>query len=423
MKKLLALILALILVIVVVAGCTGNKEPAPAPGVAPEGEEASKNEQTEDEVPGIAIPTPAADGEDQQTDANPEDGEALGLQAEKLYALHDPDEVVMTIDGQDVTWQDYFYFYYSQATQMDQQFQMYQAYGVATGWDSEADDEGHTYADLLGQYTEDTLRQLAAVESLAAENGVTLSEEDEAELQASHQELIQARFGEEGTEEQLYEFLESIYVSPELYQRLTRFPYLHENCFTQLYGENGEKLEEEEVLAWMEENGILSANHILIATVDPATGEALEESVLAEKTALAQQIAEELQAIQDPAEREARFLELKEQYCDDGGDYVFGPGAMVQEFYDGAMALEENQISDPIQSSYGYHIILRRPLHADDAIFNGSYSAPVNGRAAAANQLYNTLLEQRIAEEKVEYEKGFEVPNLMDYYVKPVYTE
>ena len=208
-----------------------------------------------------------------------------------------------------------------------------------------------------------------------------------------------------------------------MYWRLVRFPYLHENCYTQLYGENGEKLEEQEVIRWMEDNGILSANHILIATIDLATGEALEEAVVAEKTALALQIAQELQAIEDPEEREARFLELKEQYCEDGGDYVFGPGVMVQEFYDGAMALEVHQVSGPIQSAYGYHIILRRPLYADDLIFAGPYSESLSGRENAASALYNARLTELIEDAVVEYAPGFEAPVLMDYYVKPVYSE
>ncbi len=46
--------------------------------------------------------------------------------------------------------------------------------------------------------------------------------------------------------------------------------------------------------------------------------------------------------------------------------YVFGPGEMVTEFEEGTKALQPGQISQPIQSSFGWHIILRLPLTQAD---------------------------------------------------------
>lgn len=413
MKKLIIGLLVLGLIVVAVLGFAGGdlltgteKTPAPEATAAPAAEDAGAEGS-------------AAEPETPAQDAAPE--KTGGVDYEAIYALHDPEEIVMTIDGQNVPWKDYFYAFYSQAHGMEQNFEMYQYYGMAMGFDSQADEEGHTFADLVDDSAEKTLRSLFAVERVAQEEQISLSEEAESALEAEHQDNISYFGGENGTEEDLTAYLESIYLPEDLYWRILRFSYQSEENENALFGAEGEKLSDGEVLAWMEENGILSANHILVATVDLDSNEPLPEEQQAEKTALARQIAEELQAIEDPAEREKRFLELKEQYCEDGGDYVFGPGVMVQEFYDGTMALEEGQVSEPILSQFGYHIILRRPLHADDVIF--SPSGGQSARAMLRDERFNARMQECMDAQTVEYAPGFEAPYVLDYYTKPSYAE
>ena len=366
-------------------------------------------------------------------DAPAEDAPApMRTDYDAIYALHEPDEVVLTVDGQEFTWQDYFFAYYSQAHSMEQAFQMYQQYGLAIGWQDQADQEGHTYAELLGPTAEENLRQISLVEKLAEENGVTLSEEDEKALQEQHRTAVESYAEAEDpenaenpenpenaedldpAEERFFEHLqEDFRIRPEFYWRITRYGFLVQSLYRELYGEDGEKLPEERVLTWMEEQGIVSADHILISTMD------LDEAGAAEKAALAQQLAEELQGIEDPAAREARFLELKAEYGEDpgaeAGGYVFGPGVMVDEFYQGALALEEGQISDPVQTRYGCHIILRRPLHADDKVYTGT--GEQSARSMLAEELFSSMAKERYEVQAVEYAEGFEVPNILDYRV------
>ena len=58
-----------------------------------------------------------------------------------------------------------------------------------------------------------------------------------------------------------------------------------------------------------------------------------------------------------------KFEDLAKEYSSDGsaeqgGDLGwFGPGKMVPEFEEAAYALEVNEISEPVQSQFGFHII------------------------------------------------------------------
>lgn len=66
------------------------------------------------------------------------------------------------------------------------------------------------------------------------------------------------------------------------------------------------------------------------------------------------------------------FVELMHEYSEDPGQpdegYYFTEGQMVAAFEEASYALAEGEISEPIQSSYGYHIIQRLPIEDDYAL-------------------------------------------------------
>ncbi len=81
------------------------------------------------------------------------------------------------------------------------------------------------------------------------------------------------------------------------------------------------------------------------------------QHILVSDPALAKTIQEEAKAGKD-------WYELAAQYStdtsnkDQGGDLGwFGPGQMVKEFEEAAFALQVGQISDPVKTQFGYHII------------------------------------------------------------------
>ena len=94
--------------------------------------------------------------------------------------------------------------------------------------------------------------------------------------------------------------------------------------------------------------------------------------------------------------------------------YIFTDDQMVQEFEDGARALADYEISDIVESSHGYHIILRLPLDPDGKTLSqdsgtGDY---MTLRADAANELFNNMLIDWINNAEVEWKGDF---GTMDY--------
>ena len=343
------------------------------------------------------------------------------LDYEALYALHDPAEVVMIVDGKDVTWGEYFSWLYMSAMQTEQYFVTMGNYGVPLKWSDAAGEDGSTYADAAIAGGENTLRQLMTILGYAESHGVEASQETLDAVQAQRESDKLATVGEEGTEEDFAQFLRSLYRSEEAYQRATMANYINLQNYTDTYGENGEKVSDEQALGYLEENGYLYANHILLTTMDLQTGEALDEAAVAEKEAQAQKLAEELQAIQDPEELVKRFRELKEEYDEDTGKttypdgYVFLPGEMVTEFEEGVKALADYGVSQPVKSSYGYHVILRLPLTADTVVSYDSTGAAVTGRSLFASFDYAAGLDAYLENLSVEYVDDFQAPDLSKY--------
>lgn len=340
-----------------------------------------------------------------------------------MYALHDPEEIVATVDGQDVTWGEYFYLYFSQAKQLENYFNtMVAYYGAAPDWaDQVEEDSDATFADMITESAGDTLRQIRAIEGMSEKAGVELTDEQLEQIRAQEEQDIIGAVGEGKTEEDFNAYIETIFLPRSLYDRMNRVNFLYRQGFVQAYGENGELVEDGTAVQYLADNEYLAATHILLMTIDPATFEALDEEAAAEKLQQAQKIADELKAIEDRDERLKRFAELKEEFCEDTGKetfpdgYIFLPGAMVAEFEQAVLSLEEFEISDPVKTDYGYHVIMRLPLDPDGVIEYSNDGTPLTARSKAANEAYGKALQDYFDSLSVEYADGFEVPNLLDY--------
>ena len=367
---------------------------------------------------------PEAEPENSQIIEAEESGtevQTLTVDYDAMRASHEPDEIVAACNGRDVRWDEYFYWASYNATQVENYINTMATYGLSVSWDDPwSQDSAETYAEFVTANAEEQIKQVNSVEDFAAENNVVLSDEILAEMDEQLKSTIASVCGEDATEEEFNEYLDQAYLTRELYDRMNRMNYLYQQGYTQLYGETGELIDDAAAIAYLEDNGYVSANHILLMTVDSATGEALDEETIAAQEEKAKEIAAELQAIEDPQLLLTRFAELKEEYCEDTGKvtypdgYTFTPGTMVTEFEDACNALEEYQVSDPVLTSYGYHVIIRLPFDPDRVVEYSYEGTPLTARSLAANAEYASRMDAQHEKTTFELVPGFSF-NIKDF--------
>lgn len=341
--------------------------------------------------------------------------QVLSVDYDAMRASHEPDEIVAACNGRDVHWDEYFYWVSYNAAQVENYINsMATYYGMEVSWDDPwGQDTDQSFAEYVPASAEEQIKQVNCIEDFAAENNVVLSDETLAEMEEQLKSTITSTCGEDATEEDFNQYLDQVYMTRALYDRMNQINYLYQQGYTQLYGENGELVDDAAAIAYLEDNEYISANHILLMTMDSATGEALDEETIAAQEQKAREIAAELQAIEDPQQLLARFAELKEEYCEDTGKvtypdgYTFTPGTMVTEFEDACNALADYQVSDPILTSYGYHIIIRLPLDPDKIVEYSYEGTPLNARSLAANAEYASRMDAQYEKTSFEYVPGF----------------
>ena len=377
--KVLALLLAVILAFGGLAGCAGT-------GV-----------QNYD---GGASAAPESSG---TPDGGAEDTRDYAA-ARAKYPL---DTVVMTINGSQVTWGEYFYWLYYSMSYIEQYVGTIPDLSAASMFD-----ETQTYAQYFSVSARDMVKQYHALEVNAKAAGASLTAEDEAYLQELLASDITACVGEEGTEEDFYAYLEGVYVSPELYSYINQVSCLYNDCFDKLYGGSGELLSDEDAAAFSEANGYMTAKHILLSTVD-TEGEALSEEEKAAKLETAKNIAAQLDAAEGDA-RLALFDELMTDYSEDVGlpsypeGYCFAKGKMDEAFETAVAGLEDYEISGIVETQFGYHIILRLPTEPDNLVEYYSETEQYTLRYLAAVDAYDVLVGNWITDAEAVWEPEFE---------------
>lgn len=272
-----------------------------------------------------------------------------------------PDALVASVDGNTASADLVLYWIGYNVSYLDSFMQYYA--GTALDWDYVLGN-GMSVAEYVDEDVLASVKQHLVLENMAEKYGAALTDEQKAAMEQSVQSDIEQLGGEEAYDAELAR----LGLRRETYARAVRTNYLYQNLLT-LYLTEGSPLyvSNEDLALYAAQNGYITADHILLATKDLSTGESLSDEAKAEKKALAEELVEKLNAYTGD-DLASYFAELADEYSEDTGrasyptGYTFTNGSMVQEFEDAAYALSEGEVSGIVESSFGYHILLRLPL-------------------------------------------------------------
>ena len=377
------------------------------------------------------------------------------------------EDTVMVVNGTEVSFDEYCYWLGYSASYLQYVYSSYTG-SSAVDWDAASPlDENQTNFEWCVANTKETIVKSCIVEAEFNDRGLKLSDEDKAEIDETLKTAAENWCGKGADQEKLREYLAGVNINYDYYKKNLEMNLISNALFADMYGENGEKLKEADVLKYAEENGYVNANHILIQTKDPNGTVEYSDAEIARRTELAKQLSDELRAISDTDEMMTRFAELKAEYCDDllyrakctGCEKVFGihkkdfdegklscpncgtankadsfmysdnaegyefaKGAMVEEFYNCCLSLKEYEVSEPVKSTYGYHIIVRLPLDTAKSIIDPYASSSMTLAATVADKEFSDMLDGKAKKATVEFVNGYEASSFKSMFTESGFT-
>ncbi len=320
------------------------------------------------------------------------------------YESYDPDEVMLTVNGIEVTWGELFYWYVYDVSTVENYF------GEITDWDAQCGfDPNKTNRDYVIGNALDTVKHYCAVESKARDMGVALTDEDKETLKTNWDNNVQS-YGN-GDEAAFIEYLKKAYLSKEMYDHINEVSLLYDRMLDNMFGANGEKISEKDVLEKGSEMGYVRVKHILISSMDE-NNEKLSDDKLTEKKASAENLLKELKGISDKAALEKRLDEMISEYGNDPGTEFFkdgytfipGSGTMNADFENAVTKLGDYELSEIVETNFGYHIILRLPLSSSAVIDSNNKTLSYY----AAQDMFSAETEDWADESSVKFAKAYE---------------
>lgn len=269
----------------------------------------------------------------------------------------------------------------------------YEAYYGSSIWDMEVE-EGVTLGDSMKDVVTDQLVQMIILSSQAEDYGVSLNDEDNQAVE-EYVENFKTNIGEDVMEKE--GFTEDNIRS--VVQKSTLAGKVSQAMFD---AEEVELTDEEKADATC-----IKVQHILISTIDTTkkddegnnvdmTDEEKEVYLAEQKEKAEEALArakngEDFQALADEYSSENAGFEFS---FDKNGYDPVNMSSMVEPFYTAAWQLGEGEISDLVESQYGYHIIKCVSLNDEEATQASITTAENNKKSTSLDEKVKQQLDE-----------------------------
>ena len=229
-----------------------------------------------------------------------------------------------------------------------------------------------TYGDYAKTEALETVKLFSVVRAWVQEAGVTLTEEDQAELETQRQAYVEYYGGEEAYQQQLA----AMGVAEEAYDRISETAFLYQRLETEFSTEGSALYPDGAALAqYAADNGYLTGRAIYVPAGDGAEEEANGY----------------LKRMQDAEDKIAEHAAICQERGVDQKDSITFTMTEGDPVCEAAMALAANEVSDVIAVDEGYYIFLREETDLS-AVLPAYFNALLQARRSEANVVYNEEL-------------------------------
>ena len=281
--------------------------------------------------------------------------------------LH-PDAELLLIDGQTVTAEEYLYWLAYDCEYLSN-------YVPDVDWSTELT-AGVTYGDYAKTEAVETVKLYSVVRAWAQEAGVTLTEEDQAELETQRQEYVEYFGGEEAYQQQLA----AMGVAEEAYDRISETAFLYQRLETEFSTEGGALYPDGAALAqYAADNGYLTGRAIYVPAGDGAEEEA-------------NGYLKRMQEAEDKIAEHAAICQEREVDQLDSITFSAAAGDSLSDALSQAVsALQPNELTGVVAMDEGYYIFLREDTDLS-AVLPTYFNTLLQARRSEAHVVYNEEL-------------------------------